>query len=189
MCPDIFGYTLSRMAEHEKILLHTCCGPCATACTEKLCSSGYEPVLFFSNSNIFPEEEYGKRLEHAVKLAGILGLRIIEDAYDHGAWLEHVSGLEDEPEQGLRCVKCFGFSLARTAGEAGILGIPGFTTTLSVSRHKPSRKIFEAGKAIPGFQPMDFKKAGGYARSVELSRLYGLYRQSYCGCEFSMRVR
>ncbi|HNY65315.1 MAG TPA: epoxyqueuosine reductase QueH [Deltaproteobacteria bacterium] len=173
----------------HRILLHTCCAPCATTCTERLSAAGRETVLFFSNSNIFPEEEYMKRLEHARKLALILGLELIEDTYDHASWLSHTAGLEDEPEQGARCMRCFQFSLSKTADRAGILKIPSFATTLTVSRYKPSEKIFEAGSAFPGFLPMDFKKRGGYARSIELSRLYGLYRQSYCGCEFSLRDR
>jgi epoxyqueuosine reductase len=173
----------------KTILLHTCCGPCATTCTERLSSAGYEAVMFFSNSNIFPAGEYARRLEHAARLASILGLELIEDGYDHQSWLEAVAGLEEEPEQGLRCMKCFEFSLARTARKAVTLEIPAFATTLSVSRHKPSKKIFEAGSRFPGFQAMDFKKENGYARSIELSRLHGLYRQNYCGCEFSLRDR
>jgi epoxyqueuosine reductase len=171
----------------ERILLHTCCAPCATACTERLIASGSETLLFFSNSNIYPEEEYLKRLENAVKLAAILNLKIQEDRYDHEEWLRHIRGLEDEPEQGRRCMKCFGFSLSRAARAAEILNFPAFTTTLTVSRHKPSQMIFEAGKIFPAFKPFDFKKQNGYSRSIELSKVYGLYRQNYCGCEFSSR--
>ena len=159
------------------ILLHTCCGPCATTCTERLGDSGEEPLLFFSNCNIFPREEYDLRLEHARKLAVILGLDLIEDAYDHGAWLSAVAGLEDEPERGRRCERCFRFSLSRTADRADLLGLPAFTTTLTVSRYKSSAQIFEVGKG------------NGYERSIDLSRLYGLYRQNFCGCEFSLGGR
>ena len=183
------GYTLWHMTDPVTILLHTCCAPCATTGTERLLASGYRPVLFFSNSNIFPEEEYAKRLRYAVMLARILGLELIEDAYDHRSWLKAVAGLEDEPEGGLRCTRCFQFNLARTAGEGAELGIPGFTTTLSVSRYKSSAQIFEAGSRFTGFLPMDFKKGNGYARSIELSSAYDLYRQNYCGCEFSLRKR
>lgn len=171
----------------EKILLHTCCAPCATTCAERLIASGCETVLFFSNSNIYPEEEYRKRLENAVKLAAALNLKIEEDSYDHEDWLHHIRGLEDEPEQGRRCMKCFEFSLSRAARAADILHIPSFTTTLTVSRYKPSGKIFEVGKMFPAFKPFDFKKQNGYSRSIELSKAYSLYRQNYCGCEFSSR--
>lgn len=170
-----------------RIVLHTCCGPCATACIERLEASGQRAVLFFSNSNIFPGAEYLKRLENAKKLARLLSMRIEEDVYDHDAWLAHVRGFEDEPEGGLRCLRCFGFNLARTARFTDDLDFPAFTTSLSVSRHKSSQKIFEAGKPFPKFEPIDFKKGNGYARSIELSRLYGLYRQGYCGCEFGRR--
>jgi epoxyqueuosine reductase len=175
------------MLDPDPILLHTCCGPCATACIESLSSTAYRPVLFFSNSNIFPEEEYLTRLDNAVKLAGVFGLTIVQDAYDHEAWLQAVSGLENEPERGARCARCFAFSFGRTAVKAGELAIPSFATTLTVSRYKSSGQIFEAGKAFPGFKPIDFKKDDGYALSIRLSRLYGLYRQRYCGCEFSMK--
>lgn len=177
------------MPTSQTILLHTCCGPCATTCTERLADSGEEPLLFFSNCNIFPKEEYCLRLEHARKLAAILGLDLVEDAYDHGAWLSAVAGLEDEPEGGRRCGKCFSFSLSRTADRADLLGIPAFTTTLTVSRYKSSARIFEAGRVFPKFVPLDFKKGNGYERSIDLSRLYGLYRQAYCGCEFSVKGR
>lgn len=169
-----------------KILLHTCCGPCATACVERL-APDYEVILFFSNSNLAPETEYLKRLEHARRLAKILNIELREDVYDHRSWLEHVKGLENEPERGKRCERCFAFSLARTAAKADELGIPAFTTSLSVSRYKSSSTIFSQGRAYQGFMAIDFKKNNGYARSIELSRQYGLYRQNYCGCEFSMR--
>ena len=172
--------------EKERILLHTCCGPCATTCVERLVPD-YEVILFFSNSNIAPEAEYLKRLEHAGKLSKILNIAIREDVYDHRAWLEHVRGLEDEPERGKRCEKCFAFSLARTAAVAGELQIPAFTTSLSVSRYKSSLTIFSLGREYQAFEAIDFKKRNGYARSIELSRQYGLYRQNYCGCEFSMK--
>lgn len=172
--------------ERGRILLHTCCGPCATACVERL-APDYEVILFFSNSNIAPQAEYLKRLEHAGRLAKILNIGIREDAYDHRSWLDHVRGLEDEPERGKRCERCFAFSLARTAATADELQIPVFTTSLSVSRYKSSSAIFSLGRAYQRFEAIDFKKKNGYARSIELSRQYGIYRQSYCGCEFSMR--
>jgi len=175
------------MPERERILLHTCCGPCATTCVERL-SSDRDVVLFFSNSNIAPEEEYIKRLRAAERLAEIMNVAIIQDAYDHEAWLRNIRGLEDEPEGGGRCGKCFAFSLAKAAAAAEKLGIPAFTTSLSVSRYKSSSQIFSVGRAFAAFQPIDFKKRGGYDRSIELSRQYRLYRQKYCGCEFSRRV-
>src|SRR3989339_436775 len=103
------------MAEKEKILVHMCCAPCASSSAEKLILEGHPVTLYFSNSNIFPEPEYLKRLEHARKLANIFNILIEEDLYDHDAWREHVRGLESEPEKGKRCLKCFEYSLTRTA--------------------------------------------------------------------------
>jgi epoxyqueuosine reductase len=170
------------------ILLHTCCAPCAAPSAERLVLAGREVVLYFSNFNIFPEAEYLKRLEHARKLASVMNLVIEEDQYDHAEWLKHVQGLENEPEKGRRCEKCFEFSLSRTNQMAGRLDIPAFATTLTLSPHKVSRVIFEIGKQFPRFEPIDFKKQGGFLRSIKLSDEYGLYRQTYCGCAFSMET-
>ena len=175
------------MDDQKRILLHTCCSCCATLPVERLLSQGYTVALFFSNSNIFPEEEYENRLQSARKLAGLLNIQLMEDVYDHGAWLNHIKGLENEPERGKRCIKCFEYNLKRAAIKAQELHIPCFTTTLTVSRHKPSKVIFSIGADLQGFEPIDFKKKDGFTRSIELSRQYDLYRQNYCGCEFSMR--
>ena len=168
-----------------KILLHTCCAPCCAPSAERLVLDGAEVILYFSNSNIHPETEYQKRLEHARKLACVMNLVIEEDEYDHAEWLEHIHGLENEPEKGERCRKCFEFSLTRTNHLAERLNIPAFATTLTLSPHKVSRMIFEVGAKFPRFVPIDFKKKGGFLRSIQLCEEYELYRQSYCGCEFS----
>jgi predicted adenine nucleotide alpha hydrolase (AANH) superfamily ATPase len=171
----------------DRILLHVCCAPCSTAVIERLQEQGYDIKLFFSNSNIHPAEEFNKRIDEACKIALMLNLDLIEDAYDHDAWLAHISGLEDEPERGKRCLKCFAYSLGKTCIMAQKIGIPGFTTTLTVSRHKSSRDIFSIGSTLPGFLAMDFKKQDGYTRSIVLTKQFELYRQGYCGCEFSKR--
>jgi hypothetical protein len=171
----------------QRILLHTCCAPCAAPSAERLVLDGREVVLYFSNFNIHPEAEYLKRLDAARQLAQKMNLVIEEDQYDHAAWLAHIQGLENEPEKGARCRKCFEFSLTRTNQMAGRLGIDAFATTLTLSPHKVSRIIFEIGAQFPRFVPIDFKKKGGFLRSIQLSGEYELYRQSYCGCEFSMR--
>jgi epoxyqueuosine reductase len=173
------------MKQHDRILLHVCCAPCSTAVVERLLEQGYDILLFFSNSNIHPREEFGKRLAEARKIASIQSLELIIDEYDHQSWLDHIHGLEDEPERGKRCIKCFEYNLNRTAIMAQQLGIPGFTTTLTVSRHKSSRDIFSIGSILPGFLAMDFKKQDGYARSIVLAKEFELYRQGFCGCEFS----
>jgi len=171
----------------KRILLHACCAPCSTAVVERLHEQGYDVALYFSNSNIHPEEEYLKRLDEIRRLAAVQGLDLVEDVYDHGAWLTHIRGLEDEPERGRRCLKCFEYNLGRVSDMAQRLGVPDFTTTLTVSRHKSSGDIFAVGSTMPGFLAMDFKKQDGYARSIKLSIRFSLYRQGYCGCEFSKR--
>ena len=175
------------MTEKGKILLHVCCAPCSTTVVERLVSDAYEVVLFYSNSNIYPEEEYQKRLHEARRLACLKTLDLVEDVYEHKAWLEHIKGYEDTPERGARCLKCFEYNLSRASSAATRLNCMGFTTTLTVSRYKSSRDIFSIGAQFPGFMPMDFKKQDGYARSIQLSQELDLYRQGYCGCEFSRR--
>jgi epoxyqueuosine reductase len=169
----------------QRILLHVCCAPCSTAAVERLVREGYDPVLFFSNSNIHPEEEYDRRLAEAHRLADMHGLDLLEDVYDHPAWLEHIKGYETEPERGARCLKCFEYNLRRISSQAQDSGCFFFTTTLTVSRHKSSRDIFSIGTQFPGFLSLDFKKQDGYNRSLQISRELALYRQDYCGCEFS----
>lgn len=175
------------MDRNGKILLHVCCAPCAGACAERLLTENREPTLYFSNSNLNSKAEFEKRLSYVEKLAGIYDLALEKDAYRHENWLEHVRGLEDEPEKGLRCTKCFDWSFGRTARKAAKLGIKSFTTSLTVSPHKISSVIFETGRNYDGFEEWDFKKRNGFSRSLELSSMYDFYRQKYCGCEFSMR--
>lgn len=179
------------MAGDGKLLLHTCCGPCASACVERVREDGLEPVLFFSNANIEPRGEYLKRLEAAKRLAAAEGVELVEDAgADHAEWLEKVAkGYENEPEGGARCRRCFAFSLSRAAAYAAANGYASFATSLTVSPHKRSATVFEAGREAGGdaFVPYDFKKRDGFRRSVEKAKELGLYRQDYCGCEFSRR--
>ena len=173
----------------KRILVHVCCGPCSTSSVERLLSEGYEPVLFFSDSNIFPHAEFLKRYENLLIVAGHYGLETILDDYDHEAWREAVKGHEGDREHGERCSLCFRFNLLRTAAKARELGIDEFTTTLTVSRFKSSAAIFREGEDLEGFQKIDFKKKDGFNRSVLLAKEFGLYRQNYCGCEFSLGDR
>ena len=172
----------------KRILLHVCCAPCASASVRRLQDDGFEVVLFYSNSNIAPAEEYLKRLEAVRRLSRLYDLELHVDAYRHADWLDTVRGLEAEPEKGLRCSKCFRFSLARTCDKAAELGLEAFATSLTISPHKSSRVIFDLARDLPGFVPYDFKKADGFRQSLILSRELGLYRQNYCGCEFSFRA-
>lgn len=147
----------------------------------------WNPVLYFSNSNIFPFEEAQKRFAELMKVARIYELEMIREMYDHESWLLAIQGFEKEREGGERCKRCFAYNLAEANAKAAELGFNHFTTTLTVSRFKDSPTIFAVGERYERFEPIDFKKLGGFERSNVLSKEYGLYRQQYCGCEFSIR--
>lgn len=171
----------------NKILLHVCCGPCSTSSIERLLSEGWEPVIFYSDSNIWPMDEYEKRYDNLLVVAKHYNLEVIKDEWSHDSWREYVKGHEMDKEHGARCSLCFRFNLERACKKAKELGIEHFCTTLTVSRFKKSATIFSQGDDLPGFEKIDFKKKNGFQQSVELAKKLGLYRQSYCGCEFSLR--
>ncbi len=182
-----------------KVLLHTCCGPCASACVPRLLAEGHDVTLFYANSNIDTEEEFNRRRAAAQALADHDGVPLVADAYDHAAWLrEAAAGYESAPEKGARCARCFRFNLARTAAYAAEHGFDAFATSLTVSPHKVSPVIFAQGDAVcaeradaspaPVFRHDDFKKKEGFKLSVRRAAELGLYRQAYCGCEFSKRA-
>ena len=172
-----------------KILLHICCGPCAAGCLDPLREAGLAVTFYFSNSNLNRLEEYDRRLEAALQLAEAEKIELIRDPYDHAAWLDRCGALADAPEGGARCQRCFAWSLERTARAAEAYGFPAFATSLTVSPRKNSELIFRIGAAFERFQPWNFKKKDGYGKSVRRARELGLYRQNYCGCEFSLRDR
>ncbi len=172
----------------KPLLLHVCCAPCASGCLDRL--SGRKVTLFYSNSNIDTAEEFEKRLSFVKRLAGLYSLELIADNYSHEAWRKAVSvvpGYENCPERGARCRACFAYSLGRAAAKAAELGMD-FTTTLTVSPHKDSETIFSVCSENARFEPWNFKKQDGFAISLRKSRELGLYRQNYCGCEYSHRT-
>jgi predicted adenine nucleotide alpha hydrolase (AANH) superfamily ATPase len=176
-------------ASDRRLLLHICCAPCGTAALERLQRQG-AVTLFFSNGNVYPADEYAKRLGEVRRLAGTCACGLVEDVYDHDAWRQWIAGLEHEPERGARCRRCFEFSLARAAQYAQTQGFDGVTTSLTISPHKSTSDILAVGRAVTDcFLDIDFKQEGGFRRSLELSRRHGLYRQDYCGCEFSLAER
>jgi predicted adenine nucleotide alpha hydrolase (AANH) superfamily ATPase len=147
---------------------------------------------FFHNPNIHPEKEYRRRLAEAEAVGRAMGFPLLHPRYHPGAWHQAVKGLESEPEGGLRCVVCFRLNLRAAARKACELGLPLFTTTLTLSPHKPSDRIMtignEAGEEFGVlFLAEDFKKRDGFKRSLDLSREMRLYRQHYCGCRYSLR--
>ena len=184
------------------VVLHACCGPCASACVPRLREAGDDVTLLFANSNIDTAEEFERRRAAAETLAAAEGVRFAALPYDHAAWLRDVAaGYEDAPEKGARCARCFRFSLAQAAAFAQANGLDAFTTSLTVSPHKVSAVVFAAGESVadnaatqspegasaPQFLAVDFKKKEGFKMSVRRAAELGLYRQSYCGCEFSKR--
>ncbi len=180
---------IRKAGPNKKLLLHVCCAPCATTALERL-SEDFELVIDFYNPNIYSRDEYEKRGNELKKLVEQLGLKaqvIIED-YDHSEFLDYVSGFEGEPEGGLRCALCYNQRLKRAKERAEELGCDYYATTLTLSPLKNSQMINilgRDGKAL--YLPTDFKKRDGFLRSTELSKKYNLYRQDYCGCEFSRR--
>jgi len=175
----------------QKLLLHTCCAPCVTVPIERL-ESEYEITCFFYNPNIHPTAEYLQRLNELTNLAKEFNIEIMVQEYDSDRWFELVKGLEDEAEGGKRCSVCFKMRLEQAAKFAKENGFDYFTTTLTISPHKNAKLINRIGSELNEqqriqFLKADFKKRDGYKRSVELSKIYNLYRQNYCGCVFSRK--
>ena len=174
------------------LLLHSCCAPCSSACLERLKDKFKITVLYY-NPNIDEEEEYAKRKAEQIRFLQQTGwAEILDCDHDEKAFLEMAKGLEDEPERGKRCYACYALRLNKTAQVAKANGFPWFCTTLSLSPYKNAEWLNELGEKIGGryevnYLISDFKKKGGYARSIELSKEYGLYRQDFCGCKFSKR--
>ena len=174
-----------------EVLLHTCCAPCSSAIIECLLNNGIRPVIYYCNPNIYPLEEYLVRKDECTRYAEALGLDIIDDDYDHVAWLEAVKGLENEPERGGRCLKCFKLRLLRTAQYARDNGYKVITTTLASSRWKSLEQINEAGEWACAQVPdviwwdRNWRKGGLQERRLQIIKEYDFYNQLYCGCEFS----
>lgn len=182
-----------------RLLLHSCCGPCSTAVIERLYAD-YDITVFYYNPCITDAEEYEHRKAEQIRFISEFNsehscgqIKFMEGRYDTGEYYREASAYADEPEGGKRCEVCFGIRLRETAKTASRLIFDLFSTTLSVSPHKNYRLIAEIGNRLAeeysvGFLAEDFKKKAGYQRSVQLSKEHGLYRQNYCGCEYSKRV-
>ena len=177
----------------EKVLLHACCAPCSSAIVECLVERGITPVIFYSNSNIFPRAEYDHRLNECLRYARTWGVEIVDDVYDHADWGTCAEGLENEPERGGRCFQCFKYRLLRAARYAAAEGFPVLTTTLASSRWKNLDQVNEAGfwacSQVEGVSwwPQNWRKGGLQERRNQIIREQDFYNQRYCGCEFSLR--
>ena len=191
---------IDHLQKEEKVptlLLHSCCAPCSSYVLEYL-SSYFKITVLYYNPNIYPESEYSKRIIEQQTLIGEMDtkypVQFIAGGYDKEKFYEMAKGLEKVKEGGGRCFKCYELRLRETAEIAKEGGYDYFTTTLSISPLKNAAKLNEIGLKLAeeygvSYLTSDFKKKNGYKRSVELSAQYGLYRQDYCGCEFSMRQR
>lgn len=184
---------IEKTENRPKLLLHACCAPCSSYCLEYL-SKYFLITIFFYNPNIFPEDEYQKRVEEMKRLISEMDfenqVNFIEGKYHPQEFFDMAKGLEKVPEGGERCFKCYRMRMEETAKLAREHGYEYFTTTLSISPLKNAAKINEIGEELAEIYqvqhlPSDFKKKNGYKRSVELSAEHGLYRQNYCGCVYS----
>ncbi len=187
------GYEVIVPGGAHEVLLHTCCAPCSSAIIECMLQHDIRPTIYYCNPNIYPLEEYNIRKNECTRYAQSLGLDIVDADYDHGAWLECVKGLEQEPERGGRCLKCFKMRLRDTARYASEHGFSVITTTLASSRWKSLDQINEAGAwAVEPFDNVtwwdqNWRRGGLQERRNAIIKEYGFYNQLYCGCEFSMR--
>lgn len=180
-----------------KLLLHSCCAPCSSYVLEYL-SEYFDITIFYYNPNIYPEEEYIKRVEEQQRLISTMKLKnqvkLICGNYIPNEYYEKVKGHEADVEGSDRCFLCYELRLMEAAKAAKEGNFDYFTTTLSISPYKNAEKLNEIGQRVAkvyeiAFLPSDFKKKNGYQRSIQLSKDYGLYRQDYCGCIFSKKAR
>lgn len=180
-----------------KLLLHACCAPCASACIPRVCEN-WQTTVFFYNPNITDKTEYDKRYEELCRLVDIFNtemecaIEVVDGGYEPDVFYSLSKGLEDAPERGSRCHRCYRQRLQVTHDVAVAEGFDYFATTLTLSPLKDEQVLNNIGYEISQgtntlWLPSDFKKEGGYQKSIELSKEYGLYRQNYCGCEYSKR--
>ena len=183
---------IASLTERKRLLLHSCCAPCASGCVDKL-TPYFDLTFFFYNPNIDGDEEFYKRAEELKRFTGsyLPGSQVIVYPYDPEEFEKMSYGLETEPERGARCLKCYRLRLEKTARTAEENGFDYFATTLTLSPLKDAQVLNRIGMDVQTekaeYLCSDFKKRGGNVRSGELCRELDLYRQNYCGCAFSKR--
>ena len=195
------NYDLKLQEELQKIgnqkptlLLHVCCGPCSSNVIKELCEH-FEITIYYSNSNIYPSDEYQRRFHELLSFIERFNhdfnqnIQVIEDPYNNSEWISHLYPLKDYPEGSVRCRLCYSLRMRKTFDYAKINHYDYWTTVLSVSPHKNSQWINEIGASFAQnktkFLFSDFKKNNGYLKSTQMTKEYGMYRQNYCGCMFS----
>ncbi len=180
---------IANLSDKPKLLLHTCCAPCSTACIERL-KDHFDITAYFYNPNMDTRDEYELRASELARFCEKIGVNYVLEDYNKTEFLNTVKGKELEPEGGARCFICYRLRLAKTKDYAEKNGYEYFATALTVSPLKNTAVLNQTGFDLADggkvkYLPSDFKKKNGYLRSIELSNEYGLYRQNYCGCEFS----
>ncbi len=182
---------LKEKNQKPKLLLHSCCAPCSTACIDRI-REYFDLCVYYYNPNLDSDKEFLLRSSEQERYCNEINIPLIVEEYQKEEFLGVVKGLEDYPEGGKRCEKCFYLRLKKTAEKAKEKGFEYFSTTLTVSPLKNVKMINEIGEIIEkecgiNYLATDFKKREGYKLSTELSAKHNLYRQSYCGCEFSKK--
>lgn len=184
---------IDKLDYKPKLLLHSCCAPCSSYVITYLYDY-FDITILYYNPNIYPYEEYKKRKDEQIRLiSNFKGVKIIDCDYDNDIYNEVIKGLENEPERGSRCTKCFYLRLDKTGEIAKKNNFEYFGTTLTVSPYKNAKLLNEIGEDISKKYDIkwlysDFKKNDGYKKSIELSKKYDLYRQDYCGCIYSKKT-
>ena len=184
---------IQNLKDKPKLLLHACCGVCSSSVLERLYPFFDITVLYY-NPNIYPKEEYNKRLQYQKEIIEKMNLKVdlMDIGYNPEEFETIAKGLESEKEGGIRCTKCFHLRLTKTAQIAKENNFDYFTTTLSVSPYKDSQRLNKIGEVLSKeynvkYLYSDFKKKEGYKRSNELARKFNIYRQHYCGCKYSLK--
>ena len=177
---------ISSFGEKPKLLLHCCCAPCSSAVIERI-KEFFDITFYYFNPNIYPKEEYLLREQEFKKL----GVKVVSEEYNHNEFLDVVKGKESEKEGGVRCQICIAQRLNKTFEYAVLNNYDVVTTTLSISPHKDAEFINLLGERLQEkfgvkYLHADFKKQNGYLRSIQICKELGIYRQDYCGCEFSI---
>jgi epoxyqueuosine reductase len=175
-----------------KVLLHACCAPCGGQVIKELQEGGHKVIVYYYNPNVFPEDEYKLRMNEVERYTKEMGVKLIKGKYEHDEWLEFVKGLETEPEKGKRCEKCFQKRLGEAAQRASEEGCEAYTSTLTISPHKPAEMVNRIGQEFADFYGLQYidtiwRKNDGYKKSCEICEKHDFHRQDYCGCEFSIR--
>jgi len=179
--------------QRKKLLLHSCCAPCSGEVMEAMLASDIDFSIYFYNPNIHPDREYEIRKDENIRFAEKHGIEFIDADYDRDNWFERVRGLEQEPERGIRCTVCFDMRFERTALYAHEHGFDAITSSLGISRWKDMDQINRSGVRAASRYPeliywtYNWRKGGGSARMLEISKREHFYQQEYCGCVYSLR--